>query len=165
MEAYLRCFVNGQPLHWSRWLHWAEYCYNTSPQTSIKMSPFQALYGRLPPTLFRFVHNTTTVDSMEQWLRERDAILDDLKFQLLKNQHRMKLTTDLKRRDVSFTVGEVVYLKLQPYHQQCLARCRRDKLSAHFYGPYEILAKVVRWPINWTYLLLAKPIPSFMFLN
>ena len=49
VETYLRCFVNGQPKHWVRWLHWAEFCYNTSPHLSIKMTPFQALYGRVPP--------------------------------------------------------------------------------------------------------------------
>ena len=44
VETYLRYFVNRQPKHWVRWLHWTEFCYNTSPHLSIKMTPFQALY-------------------------------------------------------------------------------------------------------------------------
>ena len=74
---------------------------------------------------------------MDQWLREHDAILDDLKFHLLKAQHSMKVTADLRRRDLSFQV-----LKLQPYSQQFLARRHCDKLFARYYGPFEVLARI-----------------------
>lgn len=47
---------------------------------------------------------------------ERDAILDDLKYDLLKAYNNMKLQEDAKGRDVHFEVGELVYLKLRPYH-------------------------------------------------
>lgn len=142
LESYLRCFINGQPRHWSRWLHWAEYFYNTSPHLSIKMTPFQALYGRPPPSLARFGHNITPVDSLEQLLRERDAVLDDLQFHMLKSQHRMKLSADSKRRHDEFAVGDLVFLKLQPYRQQSLARRPYDKLAARFFGPYAVLARI-----------------------
>lgn len=35
-----------------------------------------------------------------------------------------------------------VYLKIRPYRQQTLARCANEKLSARFYGPFELEAKV-----------------------
>ena len=47
---------------------------------SINMAPFKAIYGRSPPSLIRLGYNTTPVDSLDQLLRERDAILDDLPF-------------------------------------------------------------------------------------
>lgn len=31
LETYLRCFARGQTKSWSKWLHWAEYSYNTAP--------------------------------------------------------------------------------------------------------------------------------------
>jgi ribosomal protein L21E len=106
------------------------------------MSPFKALYGRSPPSVIRIGHNCTSVDSLDQLLHERDAILDDLKYHLIRAQHRMKKQADLKRRDVNFEEGDLVYLKLQPYRQQSLARRPCDKLSSRFYGPYVVIAKV-----------------------
>lgn len=112
LETYLRCFINGQPRHWAKWLHWAEYCYNTAPHMSTNMSPIKALYGRSPPSVIRIGQNCTPVDSLDQLLRERDAILDDLNYHLLRSQHRMKKRADLKRREVVFEEGDLVYLKL-----------------------------------------------------
>lgn len=45
LETFLRYFINGHPQHWARWVSWAEFCYNTSPHSTIQMTPFQALYG------------------------------------------------------------------------------------------------------------------------
>ena len=54
----------------------------------------------------------------------------------------MKVTANLKRHDLQFQVGEVVYLKLQSYRQQSLSRRHCDKLSTRFYGPFEVLAHI-----------------------
>ncbi|KAL8107682.1 hypothetical protein AgCh_024186 [Apium graveolens] len=75
-------------------------------------------------------------------LLERNAILDDLKADLLKDQHRLKFQEDLSEREVEYQVGERVYLKLQLYRQQSLARRPYHKLSAKYYGPYEILQRI-----------------------
>lgn len=40
LESYLRCFARGQPKSWSKWLHWAEYSYNTSPHLATNFTPF-----------------------------------------------------------------------------------------------------------------------------
>lgn len=86
VETYLRCFANEQPKRWAKWLHWAEFIYNTSPHLSIKMYPFQALYGRVSPLVVRFGHQTTPVDSLDQLLQERDLMLEELRFNMLKAQ-------------------------------------------------------------------------------
>lgn len=53
------------------------------------MSPFQALNGRPPPAVVRLRHNSTSIDNLEQLLRERDAHLDELSTQLLVAHNRM----------------------------------------------------------------------------
>ena len=65
LETYLRCFANDQPRRWARWLHWAEFSYNTSPHVSTRMTSFQALYGRVPPYVVWIGHHHTPVDSLD----------------------------------------------------------------------------------------------------
>ena len=87
-------------------------------------------------------NNSTLVDSLDSWLKERNAMLDDLRFHFLRAQHRMKQWADLKRKPESFELGDLVFLKLQPYRQSSIARRPCDKLAARFYGPFEIIGKV-----------------------
>lgn len=92
--------------------------------------------------MVRLGNNSTTVDSIDQLLRERDALMDELHAQLIVAQNHMRQAADSKRRHVEFDVGDIVFLKLQPYRQQSLARRPCDKLAARFYGPFEIVARV-----------------------
>ncbi|KAL5570094.1 hypothetical protein UlMin_026669 [Ulmus minor] len=100
LETYLHCFASGKPRSWARWLAWAEYWYNTSFHSSTRCTPFRALYGRDPPPLIRFERGTASVSLVEQLMEDRDAILDDLRMQLLRAQQRMKLQADQKRHHV-----------------------------------------------------------------
>lgn len=116
LETYLRCFAGEQPRRWAHWLAWAEYSYNTSPHMSTTMTPFKIVYGREPPKLLRIGEGQTPVDSVEELLQERDFVLDELKLHILRAQQIMKHNSDSKRREVSFNVGNQVFLKLQPYN-------------------------------------------------
>ena len=71
-----------------------------------------------------------------------DAFLDDLKFQLWRAQHIMKHQTDKHCREVTFEVGDWVYVKLHPYQQRSLTTKRNEKLTARFYGPFQVISKV-----------------------
>lgn len=115
LETYLWCFASGHPKSWAKWLHWAEYSYNSAPHSSTTMAPFKVVYGRDPPNITKVSHGQTTVGSLEEALLERDLMLDELRLNLLRAQQRMKDWADRKRRDEEFNVGDMVYLKLQPY--------------------------------------------------
>jgi hypothetical protein len=42
----LRMYVMDQPSKWEYYLHLVEFAYNNGYQEHLKMSPFEALYGR-----------------------------------------------------------------------------------------------------------------------
>ena len=142
LETYLRCFVGGKPRTWAKWLHWAEFSYNTATHLSSKISPFKALYGREAPHVLKVSRGLTVVDSLEEFLLERDAILDELHHNLLLAQAKMKKWADKHRREEAYEVGDLVYLKLQPYRQQSLARRMYEKLASRFYGPFKVIRKI-----------------------
>ena len=54
----------------------------------------------------------------------------------------MKKQVNAHRSEVTFQVGDFVYLKLQLYRRKTLASCINEKLSPRFYGPYKIIDRV-----------------------
>nr|GEV58696.1 retrotransposon protein, putative, unclassified [Tanacetum cinerariifolium] len=105
-------------------------------------TPFKAVYGRDPPTIVPFVRGETRVADLEVQLLQRDDMLKLLKEQILKAQTRMKQHADAHWREVTFSPGDYVFLRLQPYRQQSLACRRYAKLPPRFFGPYKILRSI-----------------------
>jgi transposase InsO family protein len=46
IQDMLRMYVMDQPSKWEDYLHLVEFAYNNGYQASLKMSPFEALYGK-----------------------------------------------------------------------------------------------------------------------
>jgi hypothetical protein len=51
MGDMLRMYVMDKPSKWDDYLHLVEFAYNNGYQASLKMSPFEELYGRRCNTL------------------------------------------------------------------------------------------------------------------
>lgn len=45
-------------------------------------------------------------------------------------------------RQITLSIGDWVYLKLQPYKLNSLAKKRNEKLGPRFYGPYQIMKQI-----------------------
>ncbi|CAL8120388.1 unnamed protein product [Prunus armeniaca] len=142
LEHYLRCYIGDKPTSWTSWLPWAEWWYNTTFHSAIRMSPFQALYGYEPPTIETYVPGSFVVHQVDITLQDRDALLRRLRHNLQLAQQRMTLYANSKRTEREFQVGDWVFLRLQPYRQSSLCHSYCPKLSPWYYGPYKILAKI-----------------------
>jgi len=142
VEQYLWCFVHQQPTKWNSLLPWAEFWYNTTYHASTGMTPFQALYGRLPPTIPHYHIGMSLVNEVDQQLASRDELLSLLKANLHAASNRMQQLANSKRRDVEFQVGDWVFLKLHPYRQQSVVKRVCKKLASRYYGPYQIEERI-----------------------
>ncbi|XP_059450866.1 putative disease resistance protein RGA1 [Corylus avellana] len=73
----------------------------------------------------------------------------------------MKRYADLRRSERVFEVGQMVYLRLQPYRQQSVSIKRSLKLSPRFYGPFKIIRKVGKVAYELDLPLTARIHPVF----
>ena len=142
LEDFLRCTVHSCPRKWSHWLSVAEFWYNTAYHTALGKSPFQVLYGYSPRQLGISNPNLSTIPDLEQWMRDRDLLTKIIQQQLQRAQQRMKALADKHRIERSFEVGDLVYMKLQPYVQSSVAARSNKKLSFRYYGPYRVLQRI-----------------------
>ncbi len=142
LETYLRCMCFERPRHWHKWLTLAEWWYNSTHHSSLGMSPFHALYGYPPPTNLVLNVNQELHASVEDWRVERERMMQVLRERLQEAQNRMKQNADKKRVDKVYSVGDMVYLKLQPYRQNSVVMRKSLKLTSRYFGPYEVLERI-----------------------
>jgi len=96
------------------------------------MTLFEVVYGTTPPTLLIYIYvpGTSRIQVVDECLHDRDAILKELRHNLLLTQNHMKCQAFQHKRNISYIVGDYVYLKLQPYRQTSMAFQVSMKLSA-----------------------------------
>jgi hypothetical protein len=125
VEGYLRNYVGGQQRTWVKWLHLGEHCYNTTFHMSI---------GYDAPTLVDLVFGESRAPKAKDWIIESQEILKLLKENLQTTQNRQKMSADRHNIERNFEVGDLVFLRLQPYRQSSLKKSGAEKLKPGFYG-------------------------------
>lgn len=114
LENYLRCMTFDKQRSWAKYLTMAEWWYNTSYYSAIKMTPFEALFDYAPPQLGLGSAPKSQVAAVDTILRDRRATLQQLKLNLAKAQNRMKQYADANRSERHFSTGNWVYLNYNP---------------------------------------------------
>ena len=124
------------------WLSLCEYWYNTNWHSAVGKSPFEVLYGQ-PPRYFGISPSDTIPPlDIQQWLQDRQVVVESVRQHLLRAQQRMKQLADKHRTERTFDVGELVFLKLQPYVQSSVVHRANHKLAYKYYGPYKIVGRI-----------------------
>lgn len=139
---YLWCLTGDRPRHWLRWLPWAEYCFNTAFQSSLRSTPFQVVYGRPPPALQEYDRGSARVRAVDQALIERDEFLGEIRECLLQAQDYSKLYYDDKHRELAFQVGDWAWVRLLHRQAASLPGFRRGKLAPKYYGSYQVSDRI-----------------------
>jgi hypothetical protein len=136
----LRACALQDKLGWDKRLPYAEFSYKNNYQASLKMSPFQALYGRSCRTSLHWDQpGERQVFGLDIRLEAKENIRmvrENLKIL----QSRQRSYADTRRREMSFEVGDYVYLKVSP-----IGGIKRfgvkGKLAPWYIGQYQIQAR------------------------
>jgi hypothetical protein len=111
LEEMLRACALQYGRSWDKSMSYAEFSYNNSYQESLKMAPFEMLYGRRCRTpLFWSETGEREVfkpDILEKEEKQVCMVRENLRVA----QSRQKSYADHRRRKLSFEVGDIVYLK------------------------------------------------------
>jgi hypothetical protein len=139
ITMYLRCLTGDRLCQWLQWLSWAEYCYNTAYQSSMRTSSFRVVYGRDPPSLRQFVPDETVLPVVQSQMTERDEFLMEIQECLEQSQHQYKRFYDAKHHDVEFAIRQWVWLRLLhcPIASLDVKGC--GKLGPRFSMPFQVL--------------------------
>jgi hypothetical protein len=139
LEDMLRVCALQYGSSWDKSMSYVEFSYNNSYQESLKMVSFEMLYGCRCRTLLFW-------SEIGEWKVFGPDILQEAKKQVLMvrenlwvAQSRQKSYTDHRRRELSFEVGDFVYLKVS--HMRGLCHFKVGKLTPRFIGPFKITEK------------------------
>jgi len=141
LEDMLRACMIDFKGSWEGHLHLAEFSYNNSYQASIKMAPFEALYGRRyrSPLCWDEVGKRRHLgpDVIVQAVDKIRTIQEHL----LAAQDIQKSWANSNRRPLELQVGEHVFLRISPT-KGVIRFGARGKLSLRYIGLFEILERV-----------------------
>ncbi|KAA3464254.1 DNA/RNA polymerases superfamily protein [Gossypium australe] len=122
LEDMLRCCILEFQSSWEKFLPLVEFAYNNSFQSSLKMAPYEALYGRKCRTPLYWTELKENRIHGVDLVRETEEKVKAIRECLKAASDRQNSYSDLKRKEIEFG--------------------RKGKLSPHFIGPYEITERV-----------------------
>jgi hypothetical protein len=138
LEDMLRACVLHYGKNWDKCLSLAELSNNNTYQSSLKMAPFEALYGRRCRTPLNWSQAGEREIFGPDLVLEAEEKVRVIKKNLEAAQARQKSYHDKRRKPLQFEVGDHVYLKVSP--TKGVQRFGiKGKLAPRYIGPYEII--------------------------
>jgi hypothetical protein len=138
LEDMLRACVLEFPQKWGESLPLAEFSYNNSYQESIKMAPFEALYGRRCRTPLNWSEPGERYFFRPDMVKEVQEKVQRIIHNMKKAPTRQKSYADRRRQPLCFLVGDFVYLKVSPI--KGISRFGvKGKLAPRYIGPFLVL--------------------------
>ena len=126
---------------WDTHLPLIEFTYNNSYHSSIGMAPFEALYGRRCRTPLCWYESGENVVLGPEIVQQTTETIQMIREKMKASQSRHKSYHDKQRKDLEFSEGDHVFLRVNPMTGFGRA-LKSKKLDPKFIGPYQILQRV-----------------------
>jgi hypothetical protein len=114
LEDMLKACILDHQGSWDQCLSLVEFSYNNSYQDSIRMAPFEALYGRCCRTPLNWIEPGETVIFGPDLITEAEEIVRRIQANLKAAKLRQESYANKRRRPLEFEVGDHVYLRVSP---------------------------------------------------
>jgi len=141
LEDMLRACALDYVGNWDHNLPLAGFAYNNSYHSSIKMTPYEALYGQRCRTPICWDEVGERKLSKVELIDQTIDVVNKIRERLRAAQDRQKSYVDMRRRPLTFDVGDHVFLKVSPLKGN-LGFGQKGKLTPRYIGPFEILQRV-----------------------
>ncbi|KAI3724605.1 hypothetical protein L2E82_36388 [Cichorium intybus] len=141
LEDMLRSCVMDFGGSWDEHLPLVEFAYNNNYHSSIKMPPFEALYGRKCRTPLCWLEAGETKLTGPEIVRVTNEKIGVIQANMKAAQDRQKSYSNLKKRPYDLQEGNLVMIKVSPW-KGVVRFGKRGKLSPRYIGPFKILKRV-----------------------
>jgi hypothetical protein len=140
LEDMLRACVMGHQGSWDKDLPWAEFSYNNSYQESLKMAPFDVLYGHRCHTPLNWIAPGEKVIFSSDIVDEAESTVRRIRDNLKAVKPCQESYVNRSYQPLQFEVGDHVYLKVSPIKGMKRFGVK-GKLSPRYTEPFHILEK------------------------
>jgi hypothetical protein len=140
LEDMLRACVMEHQWSWDKNLPWVEFLNNNSYQESLKMTPFEVLYGHRCRTPLNWIEPREKTIFGPNHIEEAEVSVSRIQDNLRAAKSCQESYADKRRRPLEFDVGNHVYLKVSP--MKGVKRFGiKGKLAPRYIGSFPILEK------------------------
>lgn len=141
LEDMLQACIIDFGKSWDHHLPLVEFSYNNSYHSSLKSSPFEALYGRKCRSLVCWNEAGDVQLIGPEIVRDSTEKIIQIRSRLQGARDRQKSYADTRRKPLEFRVGDRVMLKVSPW-KGVIHFGKRGKLSPRYVEPFKILKRI-----------------------
>jgi hypothetical protein len=141
LEYMLRLHAMHRSNKWEYYLPLVEFSYNNGYQESLKMSPFESLYGRQCNIPISWNNPVDRVTIRLDFLKEMEQQVIQNKKNLKTTQDRQKSYAYLKRTPRELKTGDHVYPRVRP-RRRSLRMEDSANMAPRYCRPFEVLDRV-----------------------
>jgi hypothetical protein len=138
LEDMLRAYALKYGKSWDKSLPYAEFSYNNSYQASIEMARYEALCGWQCRTPLFWSQTRESHVFRPKVLKDAEKQVQMVRESLKVAQSQQKSYADKRRRDLSFEIGDFIYLKVSPMRGTHRFRVK-GKLAPRYVKPFKII--------------------------